>query len=88
MSEQPAESLEECASCGHKAPAAEMVADLKFNWEPTGKRVCRDSDACCDRRTARDLERNPPAWLLAKRAREAKRQAQAGTFPAREGETR
>lgn len=85
MSDATADDLEECASCGHHAPPAEMIADLKFNFEPTGKRVCRDADACCSRRLARDLEASPPAWLLAKRAREAERQA--GTVPAGEGES-
>jgi hypothetical protein len=36
-----------------------MIADLKLNWEPTGKRVCRDADACFTRRLARDRERFP-----------------------------
>ena len=35
-----------CNSCGHEAPASEMIPELKFNWEPTGNLVCRDPDAC------------------------------------------
>ena len=44
---------ETCNSCKHTAAAAEFVPELTPSWVPTGKKVCRDPDACFKRWLAR-----------------------------------
>lgn len=42
---EPADTV--CASCGHRQPLADTIANLTTRWEPIGDtRVCADAHAC------------------------------------------
>jgi hypothetical protein len=44
-----------CNSCKHTAPAAGFIRELTPSWVPTGNHVCRDPDACYERRRDREI---------------------------------